>query len=71
MPIMQPPKNPHHPSGRAQGGSAVIVKNTFQYKQIDNICSNIMQVASIEIKCMHLNISIAAVYIPPRHWRRL
>ena len=57
----------NHPSGRAQGGSAVIVKKSLHYKYLDSICQNNIQAAAIEVHCMHIKISIAAVYLPPRY----
>lgn len=59
--------NAYQPSGQAQGGSAVIVKNTLIYKTLHSISTNLTQVAKIQIKCMHSNIAVAAVYVPPRY----
>lgn len=63
--------NSNHPSGRAQGGSAIIIKGTLKYKILDSISTNIIQAAAIQIQCLQFSISVAAVYLPPRYQCKL
>lgn len=56
-----------HPSGRARGGSAVLIKNNIKHYQQEDIRESYMQATVISIQYNGANLNIAAVYCPPRH----
>jgi len=55
-----------HPSDRAHGGAAIIVKQGLKFQIMDSTRENVVQAATIKIKCMHADVSITAIYLPPR-----
>lgn len=57
-----------HPSGRARGGSAIIIKDYIKHHQNSNIQEDYIQATVIEIQINKArSISIAAAYCPPKH----
>jgi len=42
-----------HPSGRAHGGAAILIKHGLKFQIMDSIRENAMQAATVKIKCMH------------------
>ena len=55
----------HHPDGTAQAGSAIIIKTTLKHFVL--YITNKIQSEIIKITTMPRNITIAAIYSPPRH----
>jgi len=55
-----------HPSGRAHGGTAILIKHGLKFQIMDSIRENAMQAATVKIKCMHADVSVTAIYLPPR-----
>lgn len=56
-----------HPSERARGGTAVIVKQNIQHFQQEEIREQEIQATIIAIVSNGVEINIGAIYCPPRH----
>lgn len=56
-----------HPSERARGGSAVLIKNNIKHHQQENIRESYIQATVITIQYNGADLNIAAAYCPPRH----
>jgi len=54
-----------HPDGTSHGGSAIIIKSSLFYNQMQNINTSYLQAANIKIKINHLNVTISSAYFPP------
>lgn len=57
----------NHPSERARGGSAVLIKNNIKHYQQEDIRENHIQATVISIQFNGADLDIAAAYCPPRH----
>ena len=55
----------NHPSGRARGGTAVIISNRLDHHPIQNYQTNELQATNIVIKENTGNLCISSVYCPP------
>lgn len=55
----------NHPSGRARGGSGILIKHNLHFEPSTNICSPKMQMTSIKLITRTNKINIAAIYCPP------
>lgn len=55
-----------HPSNRARGGSAVLIKNNIQHYEEFKMESETMQVTTISIQAKHKVFKVAGIYCPPR-----
>lgn len=55
-----------HPSGRAHGGSIVIVKNNIRHFQREEVREYFLQGTMITVVQNNRDIVIASVYCPPR-----
>lgn len=53
-----------HPNNSARGGSAVIIKNSIKHFEEEKYCTAEFQATTITI---NNNLSLTAVYSPPRH----
>lgn len=56
-----------HPDNRARGGSAVIIKNNIDHFILESFSSPFIQATSISVKIANKNVTISAVYSPPKH----
>ena len=56
-----------HPSGRAQGGSAILIKQNIQHFQLEEVREDFIQATIISLKQSGANLNIAAAYCPPAH----
>lgn len=59
--------NTNHPAGTARGGTAVIVKNSISHVCNTNYETEHIQATSITVRDGIGNITVAAVYCPPKH----
>lgn len=56
-----------HPSGRAHGGSAVLIKNSIpHYECCPSYCTHKLQATTIKLETLPFNITLSAIYVPPR-----
>lgn len=55
----------NHPSGRARGGSGILIKHNIHYEPAKNICAPNMQMTSIKLITNTNKITVAAIYCPP------
>ena len=56
-----------HPSGRAHGGSAIIIKSTVKHYELPLFESDYLQATNMAIEDWHSPITLSAVYYPPKH----
>lgn len=56
-----------HPENSAKGGSAVIINNKIQHNEDLKVQSEDIQATSIIIKTKNYNLTVVAVYSPPKH----
>lgn len=56
-----------HPSNKARGGSAVIIKENFSHHEFAKIETEMFQICAIEVKMASYSTTLASIYIPPRH----
>jgi hypothetical protein len=57
----------NHTDGTAHGGTAIIIKNTITYYEQLKYAEEAIQATSIKVKVLLYEITVAAVYCPPRH----
>ena len=56
----------HHPSNKARGGSAVIIRSSIKHHELPKIKQENFQVTTISINDCKGPINIAAIYCPPK-----
>lgn len=56
-----------HPSNKARGGSAIIIKNNIKHYEETKIQSEMFQVTTAKIFTKNKLLNVAAIYSPPRH----
>jgi endonuclease/exonuclease/phosphatase family metal-dependent hydrolase len=56
-----------HPAGTAQGGTAIIIKNSIKHHQINNYSKNFLQATSASIADSTGPLIISVVYFSPRY----
>lgn len=56
-----------HPSGRAHGGSAILIKNQIQHFELPKFQTDYIQATNVNIFTKLGPINISAAYLPPRH----
>lgn len=56
-----------HPSGRARGGTAILIKQNILHFQQEEIKEAFMQATIITINHGGAELSLGAIYCPPRH----
>lgn len=57
----------NHPRNCARGGSAIIVKSNIEHHEEQHVCSEEFQAASITIKNCGTDLTVTAIYSPPRN----
>jgi len=57
----------NHPDGSAHGGTAIIVKDTIKFYELLKYEEQAIQATSIKVQGILHEITVAAVYCPPRH----
>jgi len=57
----------NHPNGTARGGAAVIIRSGLKYIDLQAYQEDWVQCAKVRILSPTGDITIAAVYCPPRH----
>lgn len=57
----------HHLSGRAHGGTAIIIKDNIKHYELAPYKQNHIHATNVMIYDWHSPFSISAVYCPPRH----
>jgi hypothetical protein len=55
-----------HPDGAAHGGTAILVKTSLSHHLLPSTSTNYLQNTLVSVKCTQFQISLAAVYCPPR-----
>lgn len=56
-----------HPDGRAHGGSAILVKNKIKHYQSASFSKEYLQATSVVVLDWTSEITISALYCPPKH----
>jgi hypothetical protein len=57
----------NHPSGNAQGGTAVIIKNSIKHAEMEKYDKDYLQATTILINELNFPLLLSAIYCPPRH----
>lgn len=57
----------NHPDGTAHGGSAILIKEAIEHYELLKYEENHIQATSVKVKSLPYEITITAVYCPPRH----
>ena len=57
----------NHPDGSAYGGTAILVKDTIMFYELLKYDEQAIQATSIKVQGILHEITVAAVYCPPRH----
>jgi len=57
----------NHPSGRARGGAAMLIRSGIQYTELPAFQEEWAQCALARISSLHGDLTVGAVYFPPRH----
>ena len=57
----------NHPADKAQGGSAVIIKDCIKHHEEIKIELETMQVTTIKVQAKNKKFNVSAIYCPPRH----
>lgn len=56
-----------HPSNKARGGSAVVIKNSIKHYENTEIKLETMQVTTVTVNIRNKNFNISSIYCPPRY----
>lgn len=56
-----------HPSGKAHGGSAILIKNRIKHFQMEGFSEDYIQATSICLSEWNGNCIISSMYSPPKH----
>ena len=56
-----------HPSGRAHGGTAVIVSNKIKHHELQKHNEDYLQATSIVVEDWRGPMTVSSIYCPPRH----
>lgn len=56
-----------HPSNKAHGGTAIIIRNNIQHYESEKFSKDYLQATTVAIDGKHGPISMSAVYCPPKH----
>ncbi|GBP66443.1 RNA-directed DNA polymerase from mobile element jockey [Eumeta japonica] len=59
--------NTNHPSGNAHGGTAVLIKCNIKHHSLEPFATDKIQSTLIKVSGKRSDITIAAVYCPPKH----
>jgi exonuclease III len=57
----------NHPDGTAYGDAAILIKQTTDQYQLQKYEEKHLQATSIKVKTLPYQLTISAVYCPPRH----
>jgi exonuclease III len=57
----------NHRDGTAHGGIAILIKHTTDHYQLQKYEENHLQATSIKVGTLPYELTISAVYCPPRH----
>jgi hypothetical protein len=57
----------NHPDSTAHACAGIIIKNTIQHYELPKFEENFLQATAIKVKMQTYDLTIAAVYCPPRH----
>lgn len=57
----------NHPDGTAHGGTAILIKNQIKHYELLKYEEVHIQATSIRVETLPYNLTITAVYCPPRH----
>jgi hypothetical protein len=60
----------NHPAGTAQGGTAIIIKNSIQHQQLNNYSQDsqyFLQATSVSVEDSVSILTISAVYLPLKY----
>jgi hypothetical protein len=56
----------NHPAGTARGGSAIIIKRSIKYHQLNNHSEDFLQATSVSVEGYTGPLTVSAVYLPPK-----
>jgi hypothetical protein len=59
--------NTNHPDGTAHGGTVILIKHTVDHYQLQKYEENHLQATSIKVRTLPYELTISAMYCPPRH----
>lgn len=57
----------NHPDNTAHAGTAILIKSTISHYELPKYEKDHLQATSINVKTMPYDLTISAVYCPPRH----
>jgi len=56
----------NHPDGKAHGGTGILVRKRLKHFFVGSYAQNFLQATSITLTCSKTNLTLSAVYCPPR-----
>lgn len=59
--------NTNHPDGTAHGGTAILIKSSIKHYELPKYQKDLIQSTAIKVTTLPFELTIAAVYCPPRH----
>jgi hypothetical protein len=57
----------NHPAGTAQGGTAIILKNSIQHRPLNPYNQAFLQATSVAVEDTAGLLTVSVVYFPPKH----
>jgi exonuclease III len=57
----------NHPDGTAHGGTAIVIKHTRKHYEILKYTEDFLQATSVKVSTLPYELTITAVYCPPKH----
>jgi len=56
-----------HPSNKARGGAAVLIRQTIKHFEADKFSEDYLQASTVTVSLPWNQLNLTAVYCPPRH----
>lgn len=56
-----------HPDGNAHGGTALIIRDSIKHQEMDKYVKEHLQATIVQIDTNKGNLTVAAIYCPPKH----
>ena len=56
----------NHPDGKAHGGTGILIRRRLKHYFLGSYAHNFLQATTISVNCNGANLTLAAVYCPPR-----
>ena len=56
----------NHPDGKAHGGTGILIRNSIKHESREAYSKDFLQATSVTLQCWGEDITLSALYCPPR-----